>query len=102
MVFSTLGHSQDKIEGNNGIISAVDIQAKTIQIGEKTYGLVDGIIVHSKNNNVLSQLALAPDQQIQFALAPQPLDSEKNSPLPAQVVTNIRILSGYNENSLKK
>ena len=86
---------------NTGMINAVDIQAKTIQIGVKTFGLVDGILVTSQNNQLQSQRVLAPNQRVEFELGPQPLDMKKNSPLPSQVVTTIRILSGFNEDLSK-
>jgi hypothetical protein len=86
---------------NSGIIVAVDIQAKTIQIGEANYGIIDGVQVYSQSNQLISQRALAPGQKVEFAVAPQPLDQKNNSPLPAEVITFIRILSGYNENANK-
>ncbi len=86
---------------DGGTISAVDIQAKTIQIGQHVYGLVDGIVVQSLHNKFLDQRALQAGQQVQYTLGPQPLDMQKNSPLPSQVVTHIRILSGINEDSKK-
>jgi hypothetical protein len=87
---------------SHGIISAVDIQDKTIQIGERTFGIIDGVQVYSKNHELINQLALAPGQQIEFSLSPQPLDKAKNSPLPDQVVTTVRILSGFKENAIPR
>ncbi len=89
-------------QADNGMISAVDIQDKTIQIGERTYGIIDGVQVYSKNHELINQLALAPGQQIEFSLGPQPLDKAKNSPLPDQVVTTVRILSGSKENAIPR
>ena len=86
---------------NHGMISAVDIQEKTIQIGEKTYGIIDGVQVYSKDHQLISQLALSPGQQIEYSVAPQPLDKSNNSPLPDQVITTVRILSGFKEDAIQ-
>ena len=84
-----------------GMIFAVDIHAKTIQIGQQTYGIVDGIKVYSQSNQLQSQRALAPNQRVEYALAPQPLDMKQNPSIPSQVVTDIRILSGFKEDNSK-
>ncbi|MBS0289908.1 MAG: hypothetical protein JSS07_07750 [Proteobacteria bacterium] len=86
--------------GLQGTISAVDVTYKTIQIGEKTYGLADGIQVYSMDNELLNQYALAAGQKIEYDLAKQPLNIQSTPPLPSQVVTNIRILSGTKKNKI--
>jgi hypothetical protein len=99
MVFATTSCAQ--AQGASGLISAVNIQDKTIQIGANTYGIADGVIITSKDNTLLNQLALAPGQQISYELAPQPLDMRNNSPLPSQVITKIQIVSGFHDDGIK-
>ncbi|MBS0287747.1 MAG: hypothetical protein JSR17_10655 [Proteobacteria bacterium] len=96
---TVLAVNNDELKGlyETGTIKAVDIQNKTIEVGNQVYGLVDGIIVLSNENQLLNQLALMPGEQIVFSLAPQPLDKATNSPLPDQVITKVRILSGYKD-----
>ncbi len=83
---------------NSGTIKAVNIQEKTIQIGETLYGLVDGIKIYSKDNVLLNQLALAPGQFIQYSASPQPLEIYS---LPRQVITIIHIMKGHQPSGLQ-
>ena len=88
--------------GGFGEIIAVDIQAKTIQIGKIVYGIADGVLVVNNDNELLSQLALTPGENIEFNLAAQPLTTAGNSVLPAQVMTQIRIINGLNHDHILK
>ncbi len=88
--------------GANGQIIAVDIQDKTIQIGQTVYGIADGVQVVNKDNNLMSQLALLPGETIEFNLEKQPLDRSSHTTLPSQVMTHIRIVSGLIEEKVNK
>jgi hypothetical protein len=86
---------------NNNMISAVNIQDRTIQVGQFVYGLADAIEIYSSDNQLLSQLALMPGEIIEYTLAKQTLDMSKNIPTPpAQVITSIRILSKFDANAI--
>jgi len=85
-----------------GFISAVDIQARTIQINQNVYALSDSMLVISPNGEVLNQGGLQTGQQIQFTIEDSPDLGPNASPRPPQMVAKIKIINGYSENGIKK
>ena len=82
-----------------GLISAVDLSARTIEINKKIYGLQDGLLVYSPQGELTSPLSLKVDQKINYALGEQSKAiRDADSQAPTVVVTKINILTGYDNN----
>lgn len=76
------------ITSQKGVIIALDLQYRTIQINQTTYGLSDNLIVASPDNIILNQQQLAVGQKIEYATKNSELGTNNN--YPAQVITRIR------------